>query len=142
MALGIRAGRKRMARLLRLTGRAGIGGNTHKKRRKRPMPAPHDDRAQRQFAADAPNRLWCADITEHLPGPGAYVPSRLRADRDYRYGSMAGKVKLPIKVLAKFSIYEGVGSATARKRRLDQWAPWSSNPQPADQKPPDRRDPG
>ena len=65
MALDVRVGRKRVARLLRLTGRAGIGGNTHKKRRKRPMPAPHEDLVQRQFVADEPNRLWCTDITEH-----------------------------------------------------------------------------
>lgn len=70
LGMGLRASRKRVARLLRLTGRAGIGGNTHRKRRKRPMPAPHDDRVQRRFVADAPNRLWCTDITEHPTGTG------------------------------------------------------------------------
>ena len=65
LGLGVRVGRKRVARLLRLTGRAGIGGNTHRKRRARRCPAPHEDLVQRRFVADAPDRLWCTDITEH-----------------------------------------------------------------------------
>jgi len=67
---GRRVGRKRVARLLRLVGRAGIGGNTHRKRRRQPMPAPHEDRVQRQFMADGPDRLWCTDVTEHSTGTG------------------------------------------------------------------------
>lgn len=70
MELGVRVGRKRIARLLRLTGRGGIGGNTHKKRRRRPEPAPHEDLVRRRFVADEPNRLWCTDITEHPTGTG------------------------------------------------------------------------
>ncbi len=70
MELDMRVGRKRIARLLRLTGRAGIGGNTHKLRRTKPAPAPHEDLVQRRFVADEPNRLWCTDITEHPTGTG------------------------------------------------------------------------
>ncbi len=70
LGMGVRIGRKRVARLLRLAGRAGIGGNTHKKRRKKPAPAPHEDLVRRQFVADEPNRLWCTDITEHPTGTG------------------------------------------------------------------------
>jgi putative transposase len=70
LGLGVRVGRKRVARLLRLTGRAGIGGNTHRKRRKQPVPAPHEDLVQRRFSADAPNRLWCTDVTEHPTATG------------------------------------------------------------------------
>jgi putative transposase len=70
LGMGLRVGRKRVARLLRLTGRAGIGGNTHRRRRRRPMPAPHEDRVQRRFLADGPNRLWCTDVTEHPTGTG------------------------------------------------------------------------
>ena len=29
-----------------------------------------DDLVRRQFVADAPNRLWCTDITEHPTGEG------------------------------------------------------------------------
>jgi putative transposase len=70
LGMGMRLGRKRVARLLRLVGRAGIGGNTHRKRRKRPLPAPHEDLVQRRFVADAPNRLWCTDVTEHGTATG------------------------------------------------------------------------
>jgi putative transposase len=68
LGMGIRLGRKRAARLLRITGRAGIGGTTHRKPRKRP--APHEDRVQRRFVADGPNRLWRTDVTEHPTGTG------------------------------------------------------------------------
>jgi putative transposase len=70
LGMGVRVGRKRVARLLRLVGRAGIGGNTHRNRRKQPMPAPHEDRVQRRFVADAPDRLWCTDVTEHPTDTG------------------------------------------------------------------------
>jgi len=33
-------------------------------------PPVHDDRVQRDFTADGPNRLWLADITEHHTGEG------------------------------------------------------------------------
>lgn len=66
----IRVGRKRVARLLRVTGRTGIGGNSHRKRRKKPVPAPHDDLVKRRFVASEPNRLWCTDITEHATATG------------------------------------------------------------------------
>ena len=57
--LDVHVGCKRVARLLRVVGRAGIGGNTHTKRRRKPSPAPHDDLVQRRFVATEPNRLWC-----------------------------------------------------------------------------------
>jgi putative transposase len=60
---GVRVGRKRVARLLRLTGRRGIS-HRHK-RRHRPAAAPHEDLVRRRFVAEEPNRLWCTDITEH-----------------------------------------------------------------------------
>ena len=62
-------GRKRVSRLLRITGRRGIGGQA-KKRRHRPAPAPHDDLVGRRFVAAAPNRLWCTDLTEHPTSTG------------------------------------------------------------------------
>ncbi|MWB99072.1 IS3 family transposase, partial [Agromyces seonyuensis] len=37
---------------------------------KRPGPAVHDDLVGRVFAADAPNRLWLTDITEHRTSEG------------------------------------------------------------------------
>ncbi|WP_344685671.1 IS3 family transposase, partial [Actinocorallia glomerata] len=37
---------------------------------KKAGPPVHDDLVQREFAADAPNRLWLTDITEHTTGEG------------------------------------------------------------------------
>ena len=63
-ALGVRVGRKRIARLMRLQGLAGVS------RRKRTQttirdhdarPAP--DLVDRDFTATAPDQLWVADIT-------------------------------------------------------------------------------
>lgn len=35
-----------------------------------PATAAHDDLVQRRFTADAPNRVWVADLTEHRTGEG------------------------------------------------------------------------
>ena len=60
---GHRIGRKRVARLMR---RARIQGVCHRRKRgKRAAPATHEDLVKRRFVADAPNRLWVTDITEH-----------------------------------------------------------------------------
>jgi transposase InsO family protein len=65
---GVRASRKRVARLMRIVGVAGI--SHRRKGRHHPAPAVHDDLVQRRFVADAPDRLWCTDITEHPTGEG------------------------------------------------------------------------
>ena len=69
-AEGVCVGRKRVARLMRSAGLAGVS------RRKRPHTtvraqgiAAAPDLVQRQFTAEAPDRLWVADIT--------YVPTRV-----------------------------------------------------------------
>ncbi len=69
LGLGIGCGRKRVARLMR---EAGIAGLCHhrKKGRHRPAAAVHDDLVHRRFVADTPDRLWCTDITEHPTGDG------------------------------------------------------------------------
>jgi len=61
-------GRKRVARLMRLAQVRGVF-RRHGARR-RPLPAMHDDLVRRRFVADAPNRLWLTDITEHPTGDG------------------------------------------------------------------------
>jgi transposase InsO family protein len=63
LGMGVRVGRKRVARLLRITGRRGIS-HRHK-RRHRPAEAVHQDLVQRRFVAAGPDLLWCTDITEH-----------------------------------------------------------------------------
>jgi putative transposase len=60
---GLRCGRKRIARLMRAAHLHGIYKRRGK--RARPLPAVHDDLVGRRFIADAPDRLWLTDITEH-----------------------------------------------------------------------------
>ncbi len=69
LGLGVRIGRKRVARLMRQAGIAGIGCR-RKKRRHRPAPAVHEDLVKRQFRVDGPDRLWVTDITEHPTDDG------------------------------------------------------------------------
>jgi len=63
LGCGVRCGRKRVARLMRAASLHGI----YVRRRRRGCPAPpvHDDLVRRHFVADAPDRLWLTDITEH-----------------------------------------------------------------------------
>ena len=68
---GERACRKRVARLMRLLGIAGIGAR--RKKRGRPAPAVHDDLLQRRFVAERPDQIWCTDITEHPARTGGKV---------------------------------------------------------------------
>jgi putative transposase len=72
-ASGVRVGRKRVARLMRVVGLVGV----HRRRRARVTPravprasttAP--DLVRRRFRAAAPDRLWVADITELPTGEG------------------------------------------------------------------------
>jgi transposase InsO family protein len=60
---GVRCGRKRVARLMRAARLCGI----YRRRGGRACPvAPvHDDLVRRRFVAEAPDRLWLTDITEH-----------------------------------------------------------------------------
>lgn len=69
LGLGIRVGRKRVARLLRITGRRGIA-HRNKRGRHRPAEAVHEGLVQRKFTAAGPDLLWCTDITEHPTGAG------------------------------------------------------------------------
>jgi putative transposase len=61
---GIRVGKKRVARLMKAEGLRGVCRRKWVTTTTRDADAqPSDDLVQRQFAADAPNRLWVADIT-------------------------------------------------------------------------------
>lgn len=66
---GLRVGRKRVARLMRV---AGLQGICHRRKRGRcgPLPAVHDDLVRRVFTAEAPDRLWATDVTEHPTSTG------------------------------------------------------------------------
>jgi putative transposase len=71
LGAGIRVGRKRVARLMR---QAGIEGVYRRRRRgctrRNPEAVPSDDLVNRQFAVDAPDRLWVGDVTEHPTATG------------------------------------------------------------------------
>jgi putative transposase len=61
---GIRVGKKRVARLMKADGLRGVCRRKFVITTTRDTDAqPSADLVQRQFAADAPNRLWVADIT-------------------------------------------------------------------------------
>jgi transposase InsO family protein len=65
---GVRIGRKRIARLMRVEGLVGVSRRRWVTTTVRsPDAAPSPDLVQRNFTVDAPNRLWVADIT--------YVPT-------------------------------------------------------------------
>lgn len=69
LGLGVHVARKRVARLMRADGLVGV---SHRRKRRgwKPDTATHEDLVKRQFRADAPNRLWFCDITQHRAKDG------------------------------------------------------------------------
>ena len=70
---GVSVSRKRVARVMRSAGTAGVSrrrGPRTTRRAVRARPAP--DRVERRFEADEPNRLWVADIT-YVPTLAGFV---------------------------------------------------------------------
>lgn len=66
LGAGIRCSRKRVARLMRKAGLAGVGRRRSKGiTRRDPTRPASPDRVGRDFQPAAPNRLWTADITQH-----------------------------------------------------------------------------
>jgi putative transposase len=63
---------KRVARLMRAAGIAGIPARRKRRglTRRRPGVAPHPDLVERRFSAPEPDRLWVADITYVPTGEG------------------------------------------------------------------------
>ncbi len=71
LGLDVRVGRKRVERLMRAEGLAGVTRRRRKGLTRRDAAAvPSDDLVARQFRPDAPNKLWVADITEHPTAEG------------------------------------------------------------------------
>jgi len=67
--LGVRCGRKRVARLMRESGLVGV----HARRRWRkavPGDARAPDLVQRNFDPAGPDELWAADVTQYRTGEG------------------------------------------------------------------------
>jgi putative transposase len=65
---GMQINRKRVERLMREEGLQGIC--RRRGRRNLVNAATEEDLVRRQFTADAPDRLWLTDITEHPAGDG------------------------------------------------------------------------
>ena len=79
---GVRVGRKRVARRMRQMGLAGVSrrkGTRTTRRNAAARPAP--DLVERRFEADAPDRLWVADITYVPTWAGFSAPGHLRVHR-------------------------------------------------------------
>ena len=70
-AQGVRVGRKRVARLMRQAGLAGVSRRRKKGTTKRdPSAEPAPDLVERNFTASKPDELWVADITYIPTGEG------------------------------------------------------------------------
>ena len=69
LGMGVAVGRKRVARLMRQQGLVGVCHH-RKGRGHRPVPAVHEDLVQRRFVADAPDRVWFTDVTQHRAADG------------------------------------------------------------------------
>lgn len=68
--LGFDASERRVWRLCSQNGIVSAISRRKRGKGTRPGPPVHDDRVQRDFTADAPNRLWLTDITEHWTNEG------------------------------------------------------------------------
>jgi len=112
---GVRTSRKRVERLM---GQAGLQGAFRRKRwrcstRQDPTATPAPDLVDRNFTADAPNRLWVADISRIPTGEGrcGWPVSAMRS----RGGSWAGRPATePMSswCLARWSTPSGVAAWT------------------------------
>jgi putative transposase len=69
LGLGIAVGRQRVERLMRLHGIQGVHRRRWRGHRGRDA-AVFADLVQREFRADAPDRLWVTDITQHRTSEG------------------------------------------------------------------------
>jgi putative transposase len=68
---GVRCSRKRVERLMRQAGVAGIyRRKRHGCTRRDPDAIPSEDLVNRQFDVDGPDRLWVMDVTEHPTDEG------------------------------------------------------------------------
>lgn len=123
-AKGLPAGENRIARLCRaqrlwsvLSKKPGTG--------RRPGPAVHDDHVRRNFTADAPNKLWLTDITEHPTGEGKLY---LCAVKDVYSGRIVGysidsrmKAALAVTALRSAIARRGASTATVHSDRGSQF---------------------
>jgi putative transposase len=77
-------------------------------------PPVHDDKVRRNFTADAPNRLWLTDITEHSTGEGKLF---LRAVKDVFSGRIVG-YSIDSRMKSRLAV-TALQSAVARRGQVD-----------------------
>lgn len=75
---GTRVGRKRVERLMREDGLAGVSPRRGAFTRRDPKATPAPDLVERDFTAPAPNRLWVTDLTMISTGEGPLWLSAIR----------------------------------------------------------------
>ncbi len=78
--LGFAASEKRVWRVCSANGLVSVIGRRKRGKNTKPGPPVHDDRVQRQFAAEAPDLLWLTDITEHWTGEGKLYCCAIKGD--------------------------------------------------------------
>ena len=101
-AAGERMAARTAWRLCRQNGWHSAFGAKRGKNGRRPGPPVHDDHVRRDFSAEAPNRLWLTDITEHPTGEGKLYLCAIKdlyAGRIVGY-SMAGRMQASLAVNA------------------------------------------
>ncbi|MCO4699561.1 IS3 family transposase [Streptomyces sp. RO-S4] len=77
-------------------------------------PPVHDDKVRRNFTADAPNRLWLTDITEHPTGEGKLY---LCAVKDVFSGRIVG-YSIDSRMKSRLAV-AALQSAVARRGQVD-----------------------
>ena len=97
-------------RICRDHGWWSVFGKKRPKNAKRPGPPVHDDLVRRDFTAQAPNRLWLTDITEHPTGQGKLY---LCAVKDAFSGRIVG-YSIDHRMKARLAV-NALDSAVARR---------------------------
>jgi putative transposase len=110
---GVRCSGKRVARLMREAGISGIPARRWRRglTRRRPGVAPHPDLVERRFSAQAPDRLWVADVSYIPTGEGwLYLASILDCySRSIVGWSMADHLRTEL-------VVDALEMATSRRR--------------------------
>lgn len=98
LGMGVRVGRKRVERLMRLAGITGVYRRKATGRRPKRVGEVSADLVDRKFDTDRPDRLWMADITEHPTCEGTvYLAVVLDAwNREIIGWSIAGHLRAEI----------------------------------------------